>query len=292
MFIKVFLLKKFELHLDIVTPNTSIVDTLANACSLSINEIKQAIDKGALWHTKQQSTQRLRRLKKELNTGEQLHFYYDEKILSTPAPTALLIQDHTAYSIWYKPYGMLSQGSKWSDHCTISRWAEKALDRPCFIVHRLDRAASGLIIIAHTKTSARAFSQLFEQHHLEKHYQIIVHGKFEPQHQPVIETSNVGDKPAKSTFCFNQYSTDKNVSLIDVEIASGRKHQIRIHSASLGYPVVGDRLHGDESINYDDDTHLQLCAVKLQFQCPLLSEQRIIELPEHLRPQLNVLQIK
>ncbi len=54
------------------------------------------------------------------------------------------------------PYGMLSQGSKWSDHCTIARFAQQHLtpERPVFIVHRLDRAATGLILIAHSKKTS------------------------------------------------------------------------------------------------------------------------------------------
>ncbi len=282
-------LKKFELHLDVAKPNSDVIGLLSAACSLSIRELKQAINKGALWHSKHKKTQRLRRLKKPLQIGEQLHFYYDERVIQQLPPTATLVADEQGYSLWHKPYGMLSQGSKWSDHCTITRWVEKALDKPCFIVHRLDRAASGLIIVAHSKTITQQLGKLFEQHNLDKQYQIIVHGQFTPSDAPVIETSPVDNKKAKSTFTFIEYDSSLNMSLVNVKIHSGRKHQIRIHSAALGFPVVGDRLHGDNEKHYPEQLNLQLCAVKLAFNCPIENKLKRFELPCELRPQLTKL---
>jgi tRNA pseudouridine32 synthase/23S rRNA pseudouridine746 synthase len=264
---------------------------------LSKAELKQAISKGALWLTpakNKKQTQRLRRVKKALSIGDELHFYYNREVLSTPVPQALLIEDFVDYSIWYKPYGMLSQGSKWSDHCTIARFAQQNLanERPAFIVHRLDRAATGLIVIAHSKKAARALTAMFEHHQLEKHYYIITHGDHSKRPQPEVIESDVDGKSARSTFTCLRYDQVTNRSLIKVKIDSGRKHQIRLHAASIGFPVVGDRLHGIADDNEQCD--LQLCAVSLQFICPINAttiesnpnQERYIELPETLKPQL------
>jgi len=266
--------------------------------TLSKTELKQAISKGALWLTpakNKKQTQRLRRVKKQLAFGDELHFYYNSEVLSAPVPQALLIEDLVDYSAWYKPYGMLSQGSKWSDHCTIARFAQQNLpnERPAFIVHRLDRAATGLILIAHSKKAARALSNMFEHHQLEKHYQIIVHGEHSKRPQPEIIAIDVDGKSALSTFTCLAYDNSADRSLIKVKIDSGRKHQIRIHAASIGMPVVGDRLHG--IANSDEQLNLQLCAVSLRFNCPLSAmndqeqnkQERFFELPETLKPQLS-----
>ncbi|WP_019025809.1 pseudouridine synthase family protein [Colwellia piezophila] len=269
--------------------------------SLSKAELKLAISKGALWLTpakNKKQTQRLRRVKKQLSIGDELHFYYNSAVLSTPVPQAILIEDLIDYSVWYKPYGMLSQGSKWSDHCTIARFAQQNLpnERPAFIVHRLDRAATGLILIAHSKKSARALSTMFEHHQLEKHYQIVVHGDHSKRPQPEIIDSDVNGKSARSTFICLAYDSATGRSLIKVKIDSGRKHQIRIHAASIGMPVVGDRLHGIADEN--EQSNLQLCAVSLRFVCPLpakitpaadkvtTQQEHFFELPETLKPQL------
>lgn len=287
-------MNKFECHIEITDTKTSIVEALSSQSALSINEIKKAIDKGALWHSRGKATQRCRRLKKVLQPGDKLHFYFDENVLKqTPTP-AILVSDLHDYSVWYKPYGMLSQGSKWSDHCTITRWAQKNLqpERAVFSVHRLDRAATGLILIAHTKKAARALSRLFEQHELEKIYHIIVHGDHSKREQPEHVALAIDGKSARSHFNCLDYNEVKDHSLLRVNIESGRKHQIRIHAASIGFPVVGDRLHGKDNIlsNSNDDKSLpqdlQLCAVSLTFICPLTQKQQKFELPEQLRPQL------
>jgi len=298
---------KFEWHIkaSTQTDNTAIrwLESYAESqdCKLSKNELKQAISKGALWLTpakNKKQTQRLRRVKKQLSIGDELHFYYNSEVLATPIPQALLVEDLVDYSVWYKPYGMLSQGSKWSDHCTIARFAQQNLpnERPAFIVHRLDRAATGLIIIAHSKKAARALSNMFEHHHLEKHYNIIVHGDHSKRSQPEVIATDVDGKSARSTFTCLAYDSETDRSLIKVKIDSGRKHQIRIHAASIGMPVVGDRLHGIADEN--ESANLQLCAVSLRFTCPLPTketltteqnnnnQERFFELPETLKPQL------
>lgn len=275
-----------------VTAITALFTSLENTNNaLSKAQLKQAINKGALWLTRGKHTQRLRRLKKVMQQGDELHFYYNEAVLANEVDQAILISDELNYSVWYKPFGMLSQGSKWSDHCTIARFVNQyfADERATFIVHRLDKAATGLILIAHSKKAAQALTSMFENrttnnNSLEKYYQIIVHGNYTTNEQPQIINSEVDGKSAQSTFRCLRYDAAKHQSLIEVKIDSGRKHQIRIHAASIGLPVVGDRLHG--IAKKDDSTDLQLCAVNLRFVCPLTQKEHCFELPEKLRPQL------
>ena len=282
-------MEPFELHITVDDTESAAIVLLTNACQLSIADLKKAIAKGALWLTRGKQTQRLRRVKKSLKPKDELHFYYNKQALDQVVPEAKLIADLDSYSVWYKPYGMLSQGSKWSDHTTISRWAQAHLtpERPVFIVHRLDRAATGLILVAHSKAAARGLSAMFGHHELEKHYQIIVHGNHTERAQPDVITQDVDGKSAKSTFKCLNYDVKSNMSLIDVKIDSGRKHQIRLHAAGIGFPVVADRLHGDQSIKYDDQLNLQLCAVSLSFTCPMTGESRAFELDEGDKPQLK-----
>ena len=191
----------------------------------------------------------------------------------------ILISDEGYYSVWNKPYGMLSQGSKWGDHCTIMRWSDQHLQpkRVSFVVHRLDRAANGLIVIAHEKVAAAALSKLFQDREIEKRYQIVVHGKFSQQatkQNPIKVDSEIDGRSAISYFHLINYDADQDRSLVDVAIETGRKHQIRVHSAELGFPVVGDRLHGLEG----DKEDLQLSAYYLSFKCPFGQGQKTFNL--------------
>ncbi|NQY64952.1 MAG: RluA family pseudouridine synthase [Alteromonadaceae bacterium] len=282
-------MNKFELHVTVTASDSTVISALTDQCDLSTAQLKKAIAKGALWLTRNGKTQRTRRLKNTLKTQDILHFYYDEQILNQTTEPAQLIADLKDYSVWFKPYGMLSQGSKWSDHCTISRYAQTNLtpERPVFIVHRLDRAATGLILVAHSKKAARALSTMFEHHQLEKYYHIIVHGNHGDHPQPEVITQDIDGKTACSAFTLVEYNEEHNLSLIKVKIESGRKHQIRKHAASINLPIVGDRLHGRKDIIYPENLNLQLSAVSLKFTCPLYGQAQSFQLPAELSPQLE-----
>ena len=267
-----------EFHLSISATEQSALDCLSEHTPFSRQQLKLAMHKGALWITpasktnktdaRQHSkhTRRLRRGKKALSNGDQLHLYYNEALLQQEPPAATLIEDAGSFSVWRKPYGMLSQGSKWSDHCTLTRWAEQHLspERPAFLIHRLDRATSGLMVIAHTKGCARTLARAFEQRQTDKRYQAIVEGEFPKS--PITQQEPIDERDASSHFQRLGFDAERNVSLVDVHIETGRKHQIRRHLSALGFPIVGDRLHGNATA---DEINLQLCAYRLSFPDPL-----------------------
>jgi tRNA pseudouridine32 synthase/23S rRNA pseudouridine746 synthase len=272
---------------------------LASHSGLSKQVLKKAMNKGAVWLESGKRTQRWRRADKTIAPGSTIHLYYDSHLLEQIPPTPTLIADQQAYSIWYKPYGLFSQGTKWGDHFAIDRWVNQHLkpQRPAFIVHRLDRAACGLIIIAHRKTAAVALSALFAQRAVQKHYQAIVHGRF-PADGPQRICQDIDGRHAVShaSLLHYHYVTDSHyvadnhhvadsvagsdISELDVLIETGRKHQIRRHLSGLGFAIVGDRLYGQADA-YEGD--LQLCAYRLAFQCPLDQQMKHFELPEHLK---------
>ena len=275
-----------EKHIQITDPTISIVEILKNATDLSSTQIKQAVSSGCLWLQNGVNTKRLRRLKKTLIVGQQLHFYYNQEILQQSPLVAELIEDNHAYSIWYKPAGMLCQGSKWSDHTTIYRYAERHLkpQRNAIIVHRLDKMTSGLIILAHQRKTAAAFSHLFEQRKINKCYRALVHGIFDSTDELTID-SPLNKKPAISQIQAIKNEPASNLSLIDICIETGRKHQIRQHLSGLGYPVVGDRLYGKKHLENEPD--LQLTAYRLSFNCPLTNEIKSYQLDEDKLPHFG-----
>ena len=272
-----------EKHLLITEPDVSLIQTLKNECELSSAQIKQAIQKGCLWLQKGQKVQRLRRLKTVLQTDQQLHFYYNKQILDQQPIAAELVEDNNAYSIWYKPAGMLCQGSRWGDHTTIYRFAEQYLqpERKAFIVHRLDKMTSGLIILAHQRKIASAFTQIFEQRKINKCYRTLVHGIFQDAENELIIDSPLNGKSAISRIKLIDKNEDLNQSILDVCIETGRKHQIRQHLAEAGFPVVGDRMYGIEDDKDKSAADLQLCAYKLEFSCPVTSEQKKYQLDDN-----------
>lgn len=269
-------------------PNTGtrVVDALAASAGLTKAEVKSAMRKGAVWLTRCGHTRRIRRASAATADGDEVHLYYNPDVLSeTPRPCDL-IADEDAYSVWYKPFGVRSQGSKWGDHCTVYRWAEQHLkpERPAFIVHRLDRAATGLILVAHRKGTATQLAKLFEGRDVDKRYCAIVHGA-----HPMGESARRIDAPidgreAVSHVRAVEYDEANDRSLVEVRIETGRRHQIRRHLAETGYPVVGDRLYGKEG----DSEDLQLVACRLAFPCPVDRATKVFDLPERYLLRLAV----
>ncbi len=256
----------------IESPEDSSVDLLQRSTGLSKQRIKLAMTQGAVWITRGRNTQRLRRVKRALRAGDELHLYYDARILAEIPPEPTLIADVGAYSVWSKPCGLLSQGSKWGDHCTLVRWAERHLqpERSAFTVHRLDRAANGLMLVAHSKSIAAALSALFQKREVEKRYQALVAGDFSEQPDPIRLERPIDEREAISEFSLLQVIDDGSRSLVDVRIETGRKHQVRRHLAELGYPIIGDRLYGTGE---EDGVDLQLTAYLLAFHCPVNDER-------------------
>ena len=254
---------KFEAHWQVDESDQTAVAFIKERSQLSVGQIKKAMKSGAVWITVDQSTQRLRRAKRKLKSGQEIHLYYDEKVLNSAIEEPVLVKDNKHYSVWYKPYGVWSQGSKWGDHCTLARYAEQNLrpERPAFIVHRLDRATRGLMLLAHSKEYAANLSQSFANRNIKKTYQAIIHGRLSFDKKSISEA--LDGKEAISHIDNRAYCSKTDRSLVFVGIDTGRKHQIRRHLSGLGYPIVGDRLYGSA---LDTEENLMLLAYQLVFK--------------------------
>ena len=239
------------------------------------------MQKGAVWYSRGKHTRRIRRASKSMRAGDVLHIYYNEQVLATVPTPPRLMADETEYSVWYKPFGVRSQGSKWGDHCTVYRWAERHLkpERSSFTVHRLDMAATGLMLVAHQKKAAAALAELFRGRKIEKHYRAVASGTFAPSQEPITVETPIDGRSARTLV--RVLETRDARTLLDVEIETGRKHQIRRHLAELGHPVIGDRLYGS-----DVSQNLQLTARSLAFICPVTGEPKRYDLPVRLLPSL------
>ena len=263
---------------------------LANHTNLSQAKIKDAMQKGAVWLTRGKDNKRLRRASKPLQVGDELTLNFNPELLSQAVPEPQLVHDAKDYSVWFKPYGLNCQGSRWGDFASINRWVEINLpkvlnssERPVFIVHRLDRATTGLILLCHTKNAARLFSEMFQSGDMDKRYQAIVEGDFSVMPQDYEVNHVVDNKAAQSVF--SHVDNGGGCSLLDVKLLTGRKHQIRQHLSTEGFPIVGDRLYGNATTE-TGGRDLQLQSVSLQFTCPITQTEQRFTVADVQRLQL------
>ncbi len=154
------------------------------------------------------------------------------------------------------------------------------------IVHRLDKETSGLLLVALDEETRLAMSQLFAQRAIHKEYFALVSGQC-PEHgecrEPLgrdpqsrikmaILPEHQGGKPAHSQWRRLWLSADKQTSLLSVQIHTGRTHQIRVHMAHVGHPLLGDKLYANQDIAAKAPRQM-LHAHTLSFRHPWSGEE-------------------
>ena len=164
------------------------------------------------------------------------------------------------------------------------------------LVHRLDKDTSGLLVIAKTDQAKTKLSRAFANRRVAKRYTAVVHGTPAPptgvinapitRHHADRQKMTVRPDGKAATTEYAVLRSAGNRSLLDVWIGSGRTHQIRVHLAALGTPVVGDATYGQPEAELGRQF---LHAIELEFPHPETGQGvRVVdELPQHLRQYLG-----
>ena len=176
---------------------------------------------------------------------------------------------------------------------------------PIHFVNRLDKDTTGIVIIAKHKYVQEYLSRQMQNGILKKKYVAVVHGIVENK-EGIIEkrikrkddsiilrevTDDVDADYAKTGYKVLEYNIEKNYTVVEVVLYTGRTHQIRVHFASIGHPLLGDELYAKQSnINIDniyqhiDRQALHACEIKFKSL-----KEHIINIKANLPEDLKVL---
>lgn len=148
-----------------------------------------------------------------------------------------------------------------------------------FAVHRLDRNTQGLVVFAKNEQAKNSLDKAIKQRKIEKFYLAKVVGIPKQKQENLIAYLKKDDKNSIVKISdFDQsgyemiktnykvFSSDENFSILEVELVTGKTHQIRAHLSHIGYPILGDEKYGNSLINKNFNKKYQcLCAYKLVF---------------------------
>lgn len=185
-----------------------------------------------------------------------------------------------------KPPGLLTVGTDSDKSCTayfvltnyVRKGCAKSQNR-IYIVHRLDRDTSGVLVFAKSEDAKLRLQGQWQE--TVKTYLAVVHGKCKKR-SDTITTYLAENKahvvystsdPAKGKLSHTAYKVlkqTKDVALVEVDLLTGRKNQIRVHFAGIGHPIVGDKKYGNRDESY---ARLALHARTISFKHPLSGKQ-------------------
>ena len=189
-------------------------------------------------------------------------------------PFEIVFEDE-GYIVVNKPSGLLTMPGRGpaAREKNLLALLTQALKRPMYVVHRLDKDASGLILFAKNEETHRYFSILFETKEIKKKYLAAVEGDVALRRGEIdkpIKTygsgrMGVGFDGKDSLTRYEVLERYKNSTLLEVRLITGRRHQIRVHMYYMKHPVIGDRLYGDQ-MKQAAYPRLMLHSYSLEFQ--------------------------
>jgi RluA family pseudouridine synthase len=164
-----------------------------------------------------------------------------------------------------KPAGMIVYPDGKHDYPALSHWLEGRYGEGNFhFVHRIDRETSGVLVVARTEEAFEFLKEQFKSRETKKTYRAFVHGTFKEERGIIdkpIGSSRGGAGPRSAKLSYgvqrdavtmykvlksrpHNVGTQEPVSYVEVFPKTGRTHQIRVHFASVGRPIIADRLYG------------------------------------------------
>jgi tRNA pseudouridine32 synthase/23S rRNA pseudouridine746 synthase len=212
----------------------------------------------------------------------------------------LLFEDNDIIAV-NKPEGLTSIPGSEKGKETLLELLSKQCNQKLFVVHRLDKDVSGVMLFAKNAGAHKCLNDQFANHGIKKTYIAVVHGALDtakgdidkPVHQ--FGSGRMGVDELRGKPSSTEYEVVERLgkfTLVKANPRTGRKHQIRVHFYSIGHPIVGDRLYGEKAAQ-SAFPRMMLHAQEITFKLPS-GEEKTVEAPlaESFSAVLNSLRSK
>ncbi len=187
------------------------------------------------------------------SAGDTLTVFYQE----TPVPALDIRLEDDNYVIINKAQGMPVQGEG-----SLEQLLARQLGAPVYACHRLDVMTGGLVLLARNGQALSVAEEAFAAHTVKKTYRALVRGCPEPREATLTAylikdagaaKVRVLDRPAPGArtiqTAYRVIDPNPEISRVEVQLLTGRTHQIRAHMAHIGHPILGDDKYGDRALN-------------------------------------------
>ncbi|HEU0282751.1 MAG TPA: RluA family pseudouridine synthase [Gallionella sp.] len=215
---------------------------------------------------------------------------------AAPQMSRHILYEDDALLVINKPSGIAVHGGSGISRGVIE---QLRLEHPEFkfleLVHRLDRETSGVLLLAKKRRALVELHRAMREGETEKRYLAVVKGKWRNAKQsvqvPLLKyvtaagerRVSVSQEGQAAHTIFTLKKSWKEFSLVEAELKTGRTHQIRVHLAHLGFPILGDDKYGDFSLNKELQKkglkRMFLHACKMAFRHPITEEPLCLEAP-------------
>ncbi len=254
-----------ELYTLRVTRRTRLIDVVA--LSFSRRKAKRIIDEGLCSVNVRKET----KYRRELRPGDTVRFALNPYMFQS-VDASVLYEDEYFCAVQKPPFINTNVDSP-----NLESVLRKKLGENLWAVHRLDKHTSGVLLFAKSREVFDRFKEIFRKRLVRKHYLVVVQGILEGEKRIAVPL----DGREALTVCRGVRSLS-GASFVEVEIETGRKHQIRRHLVGLGYPVVGEFLYwkrGWRNVDLLYAPRILLHASSIEFPHPVEGDEIRVEAP-------------
>ena len=268
----------------VVNKEGELLDYLYNNLDMPKKRIKQYLTHGAIFVNNNKTT----KYNYRLIPGMNIMIDTDNKSKKTLPFNILFEDDHII--VVNKPSGLLTiatnkEKEKTLYHIVREYLVSKDKNARVFIVHRLDKDTSGIVVLAKDEKTKNKLQENWNEYVTLREYVAVVHGKLKEKEDRVVQllketkTNLVyvsRDKEGKEAITnYKVIKENDNYSMVSINIETGRKNQIRVAFQTLKHPIVGDKKYGEK----DNENRLYLHANRLKMYYPELKKDILFETP-------------